>query len=722
MPRAIDYFLRQDYTPAELIIVDDGEHGVEGILPFDQRIRYVRLGQRQSVGAKRNIACQLARGELIAHWDDDDWYSPHRLTLQVDTLLGGDEEEVEVCGLSRVLYHDLLDGRGWLYVYPARQSAWLGGGTLLYRRAAWRHHPFAEIDVGEDAYFVSACDPRRVRSLVDNRWYVGSIHDRNVSPKLTAGPEWQAWSSDDLASLLGDDWLAYHPSRVIGPGFSAPPTGADDPISSRAMRVAMEADLRLPEFGAFNYGVGLPRMRRWELPFAVFQAQLSSTMAVLDCTLNPAGLQQRLGELYPDVIYRHVSPIQNGRLCPPIGAPDAAFDRIVCINTLEHLLRPQREALVAAMARKLKPGGRLILTCDYYFDTFWTNPDLLRSGLVRADRAEVFNGWNRVTPHDWVSLCKPCGLEPIDTVIAEPRRDEVGLYLNREPFAHACIGGVFSKGAPVAAQTRRVLLALLTWNTSAVSIDSAQALAREARMLQRLGHTAAMCVCDNGSTDGLADDLRWLDQHLDVPHQFIFNRENRGNSVARNQIIQYARDWAADYVLFIDGDIEVVPFSSFAMLRYMENQGHELGCIGADSSGHTPLREAATPYLYSIGPDQIESTNLVAWTQYGMFRRAVFDDGVRFDESGPFNGAGWGFEDNDLAFQMELRGYVNRRFFGMTYLHRDIRSSIRIMRERGIDAGALYAQRKQYVIDKWAPVPQINNGPLAYVRRVEMVV
>src|ERR1051326_1520688 len=374
------------------------------------------------------------------------------------------------------------------------------------------------------------------------------------------------------------------------------------------------------------------------------------------------------------------------------------------------------------MARKLKPGGRLILTCDYYFDTFWTNPDLLRSGLVRADRAEVFNGWNRVTPHDWVSLCKPCGLEPIDTVIAEPRRDEVGLYLNREPFAHACIGGVFSKGAPVAAQTRRVLLALLTWNTSAVSIDSAQALAREARMLQRLGHTAAMCVCDNGSTDGLADDLRWLDQHLDVPHQFIFNRENRGNSVARNQIIQYARDWAADYVLFIDGDIEVVPFSSFAMLRYMENQGHELGCIGADSSGHTPLREAATPYLYSIGPDQIESTNLVAWTQYGMFRRAVFDDGVRFDESGPFTGAGWGFEDNDLAFQMELRGYVNRRFFGMTYLHRDIRSSIRIMRERGIDAGALYAQRKQYVIDKWAPVPQINNGPLAYVRRVEMVV
>jgi len=65
---------------------------------------------------------------------------------------------------------------------------------------------------------------------------------------------------------------------------------------------------------------------------------------------------------------------------------------------------------------------------------------------------------------------------------------------------------------------------------------------------------------------------------------------------------------------------------------------------------------------------------------------------------------------------------VNRRFFGMTYLHRNIRSSIQIMRQKGIDAAELYAKRKQYVIDKWAPVPQINNGPLTYVRLVNMIV
>jgi hypothetical protein len=174
----------------------------------------------------------------------------------------------------------------------------------------------------------------------------------------------------------------------------------------------------------------------------------------------------------------------------------------------------------------------------------------------------------------------------------------------------------------------------------------------------------------------------------------------------------------ADYLLFMDGDIEVVPFSSFAMLRYMEHHGDRLGCIGACSAGQTPIRDRASRAFFSIG--KVETTNLVAWTQYGMFRKEIFLDGIRFEEGGPFTGPGWGFEDNDLAFQMEMKGYVNQRFFGMTYLHRDARSSIRIMKELGIDARNLYSKRKQYVIDKWGGVAPINDGPLKYVRAVEL--
>jgi hypothetical protein len=38
----------------------------------------------------------------------------------------------------------------------------------------------------------------------------------------------------------------------------------------------------------------------------------------------------------------------------------------------------------------------------------------------------------------------------------------------------------------------------------------------------------------------------------------------------------------------------------------------------------------------------------------------------------------------------------------------------------GIDPRMLYQRRKSYVIDKWCGVPQVNAGPLQYVRTVEI--
>jgi hypothetical protein len=483
--------------------------------------------------------------------------------------------------------------------------------------------------------------------------------------------------------------------------------------------VAKSEDLNLPEFAAFRVGQQLPRMRRWELPFALFQARLGDTMSLLDYTINPAGFEQRLRVLYPHILYRHCNPIQEGVFLLPLGVPDRAFDRAVCVNTLEHLLRPQREALVAEISRKLKPGGRLILTSDFYFDSSWDDPTFLAAGVMRQDGQEVFNGYNKVTFNEWLDLCEGNGLQPVVTG-DQPQlhEDDSSLYLNSPPQRHACIGGVFVKSKPVSdTAARRVLLALLTWNTREVSLESLNAYLREADLLQRIGHIPSICVCDNGSVDGTQQALRDLDSGIDVEHRFILNDHNRGSSIARNQVLGYMQEIEADYVLFMDGDIEIVPFSSIAMLRYMESNGSRLGCIGpyAWDKCQSRLRSHITPIFYSIDSSRVTTNTIVAWTQYGMFRREVFEDGVRFEQRSPFDQAGWGFEDNDLAFQMDVKGYVNQSFTGMTYLHRDIRSSIRIMADQGINAQACYEARQRFVIDKWAAVPQIRDGALQHV-------
>ena len=200
--QAIWYFLRQDYPSRELIIVDDGEDAVADLVPDDKRIRHVRLEERLSVGAKRNLACELSRGELIAHWDDDDWHAPHRLNVQVAGLSASG---ADVCGASDLLFYHLDEGKAWLYRYPADQRPWLAGGTLLYRRSAWAEHPFPDRNVGEDTAFVWSFPPERLHIVADPSLYVGLIHDRNTGFKNVDSRRWERRPLYEVNRLLALD-------------------------------------------------------------------------------------------------------------------------------------------------------------------------------------------------------------------------------------------------------------------------------------------------------------------------------------------------------------------------------------------------------------------------------------------------------------------------------------------------------------------------------------
>src|SRR5689334_3574307 len=101
LPRAIDLFLAQDYPERELIILDDGTDPIQDLVPADPAIRYQRLPERASLGAKRNIACRMARGNIVVHWDDDDWYPVDRITRQAAAL---QQPNADYCGSSQIYF------------------------------------------------------------------------------------------------------------------------------------------------------------------------------------------------------------------------------------------------------------------------------------------------------------------------------------------------------------------------------------------------------------------------------------------------------------------------------------------------------------------------------------------------------------------------------------------------------------------------------------------
>jgi glycosyltransferase involved in cell wall biosynthesis len=70
IPLAVVRFLAQDDASRELLVLD-GRDDVADLMRDDLRARYVRLDHRLTLVTKRNLACDMALGDLIVHWDDD---------------------------------------------------------------------------------------------------------------------------------------------------------------------------------------------------------------------------------------------------------------------------------------------------------------------------------------------------------------------------------------------------------------------------------------------------------------------------------------------------------------------------------------------------------------------------------------------------------------------------------------------------------------------------
>ena len=220
---AVAAFLAQDYGRRELIVLDDGHDPVADLMPADPRVRYQRIARGQSLGCKRNQACALAQGELIAHWDDDDWHAHWRLSLQVRALL---EAGAELCGLDRLWFYEPQSRQAWQYRHPGGTPRWVAGGTLCYRRSLWERLRFPDVSVGEDTRFVRAAATARVLALPRDDFYVARVHAGNTSPKHTGGPHWHAVPAEPV-------------ERLIAQG--RPPAGAAAPLASCIMPTADRA-------------------------------------------------------------------------------------------------------------------------------------------------------------------------------------------------------------------------------------------------------------------------------------------------------------------------------------------------------------------------------------------------------------------------------------------------------------------------------------------------
>ena len=175
--RAVLCFQRQTYPQRELVVIDDGEQDLSelftGLPP--QQVTYCRIAKRAeaTLGALRNLALEVAKGEVIAQWDDDDWYHPERLERQLTAILAGHD----ACCLSATLMH--LNHRRFAtrpYVGLLRNGV---PGSIVHRLDPRARYPDRRI--GEDTAFLRHWLDRRYARLpaTDAHLFIRCFHGTN---------------------------------------------------------------------------------------------------------------------------------------------------------------------------------------------------------------------------------------------------------------------------------------------------------------------------------------------------------------------------------------------------------------------------------------------------------------------------------------------------------------------------------------------------------------
>jgi glycosyltransferase involved in cell wall biosynthesis len=72
----------------EWIIVDDGTDKIEDLVSHLPYVKYFRYDEKMTVGKKRNITNEKAKGDIIVYMDDDDYYPADRVSHAVEKLTG----------------------------------------------------------------------------------------------------------------------------------------------------------------------------------------------------------------------------------------------------------------------------------------------------------------------------------------------------------------------------------------------------------------------------------------------------------------------------------------------------------------------------------------------------------------------------------------------------------------------------------------------------------
>mgnify|MGYP003706128335 FL=1 len=220
---SIRNFQKADYPQdkIEWIIIDDGEEEIKDLIPEQDNIKYIKLSQEEikeyinvneitqneitqneinenvndteekekitkkklSIGAKRNIACEKAKGEYIVCMDDDDYYTPQSVKFRVASMIHLNKNVVGCSGLGLLEINKIISNVN-LSSYSVGYEFRIFEHTMGFKKSHWENNKFLDTSLGEGRNLID----KDINDYEDIHWEQIGIsfkHYNNTNSRMT---------------------------------------------------------------------------------------------------------------------------------------------------------------------------------------------------------------------------------------------------------------------------------------------------------------------------------------------------------------------------------------------------------------------------------------------------------------------------------------------------------------------------------------------------------